>query len=340
MKAALRILSAGPGATIQDAGRRGFMRFGVTPAGPMDRGAFLAAAAAAGDAHGAAIETSLGGLELTTQGGGIGLAIAGGAFDLRLDGRALPAACAIALEPGARLSIRAGKAGAWCYVAPFGRFALSPVLGSLATHSRAAIGGLDGRMLRAGDILEIENLRPAPGRPLAIEAPWLEPARARIRVLLGPQDDYFSSETIEEFLSSEWRISPRCDRMAYRLEGPALKHLKGHDIVSDGLVFGAIQIPGDGAPLILMADRQPTGGYPKIAHVIGADLDALAQMRPGDPVMFESVSWDQAVAARRRRAERVLSGVELAPLKQIEPTSEFLLSRNLIGGVVDAKDQN
>jgi 5-oxoprolinase (ATP-hydrolysing) subunit C len=340
MKSALRILSAGPGATIQDAGRRGFMRFGVTPAGPMDQGAFLAAAAAAGDIHGAAVEASLGGLELTAQGGGVGLAIAGGAFDVRLDGQALPCACAVALEPGARLSIRAGKAGAWCYVAPFGRFALSPVLGSLATHSRAAIGGLDGRMLRAGDILELDDLRPPPERPLAIEAPWLGPARARIRVLLGPQDDCFSRETIEEFLFSEWRMSPRCDRMAYRLEGPALKHLGGHDIVSDGLVFGAIQIPGDGAPLILMADRQPTGGYPKIAHVIGADLDALAQMRPGDRVMFESVTRDEAVAARRRRAELISAGAELAALEQKELTPELLLSQNLIGGVIGARDES
>jgi 5-oxoprolinase (ATP-hydrolysing) subunit C len=338
MNPALRIVSAGPGVTIQDAGRRGLMRFGVTPAGPMDFGAFTAAVMPAGDAHGAAIEASLGGVELTAEGREIGLAVAGGAFDVRLDGRALPGACVLTLTPRARLSIRAGKAGAWCYIAPFGRFGLAPVLGSRATHSRAAIGGLDGRMLRAGDDLEIGDLRPAPERAMAIEAPWLKTESKKLRVLLGPQDNYFARETIDAFLSSSWRISPRSDRMAYRLEGPALTHLRGHDIVSDGLVFGAIQIPGDGAPLILMADRQPTGGYPKIAHVIGADLGALAQTRPGDLVKFESVSWEQAVAARSRRAGMMAAGVEFAPLGRMELSSEFLLSQNLISGVMDAND--
>jgi 5-oxoprolinase (ATP-hydrolysing) subunit C len=340
MTGSLRILWAGPGATIQDLGRPGLLRFGVTPAGPMDRGAFLAAILAAGDAHGAAIEVSLGGLELTAEGREIGLAVAGGAFDIRLDGRALPPACALRLSPGARLSLRAGKTGAWCYVAPFASFDLPLVLGSISTHSRAKIGGLDGRMLQAGDVLGLKDLRPAPDCPLAIKAPWLENENKKLRVLLGPQDDYFSLHAIEAFLSSLWRLSPRSDRMAYRLEGPKIEHLKGHDIVSDGLAFGAIQIPGDGTPLVLMADRQPTGGYPKIAHVIGADLGALAQRRPGEAISFESVSWSQAVAARRRRENMIAAGIELAPREQKQLSTEFLLSQNLIGGVIGARDED
>ena len=121
--------------------------------------------------------------------------------------------------------------------------------------------------------------------------------------------------------------------MAYRLEGPPLAHRFGHDIVSDGLAMGAIQIPGDGAPLVLMADRQPTGGYPKIAHVIGADLPALAQKRPGEDIRFTQASLEEAVAARRARARALAESVRLEAITP-ELTSELLLERNLVGGVV------
>ena len=340
MTAALRVIGAGPGVTVQDAGRRGYMRFGVTPAGPMDFGAFAAALQAAGEPRGAAIEVSLGGLELEAEGGEIGLALAGGAFDIRLDGSALPPACSLTLAPGARLSLRAGPSGAWAYVAPYGRFDLAPVLGSLATHTRAPFGGLSGRGLQAGDQIALLDVRAGPATPMAIEAPWLAPTLERIRVLLGPQDDFFAPETIEAFLATPWRLSPRSDRMAYRLDGPPLSHLSGHDIVSDGLALGAIQVPGDGAPLVLMADRQPTGGYPKIAHVIGADLGALAQKRAGEEVRFEAVSWEQAVAARRRRVELIGKGVRLRPLARREFSSEFLLERNLVSGAVSAQSSS
>ena len=121
--------------------------------------------------------------------------------------------------------------------------------------------------------------------------------------------------------------------MAYRLEGPALAHRSGHDIVSDGLAMGAIQIPGDGAPLVLMADRQPTGGYPKIAHVIGADLPALAQKRPGEEIRFAQASLEEAVEVRRAKSRALAEGVRLEPITP-ELTSELLLARNLVGGVV------
>jgi 5-oxoprolinase (ATP-hydrolysing) subunit C len=334
----LRILKAGPGASVQDNGRRGFLRFGVTPAGPMDSGAFIAASLAAGNAEGAAIEASLGGLELAAEGGEIGLAIAGGAFEIRLDGLVLPPACVFKLVPGARLSVRAGAAGAWVYIAPFGRFDLPLILGSYATHARSGLGGLEGRMLRAGDALEIVDPRPAPLEQIAIAAPWLGERPTKLRVVLGPQQDYFSPESIETFLSARWRLSEWSDRMAYRLEGPILQHLKGHDIVSDGVAFGAIQTPGDGAPLVLMADRQPTGGYPKIANVIGADHSTLAQARPGDLLEFASVSWEEAVAARRARARSIAAGVTLEPMLRKEFSPEFLLERNLVGGVVDGRE--
>ncbi len=333
MAARLRILSAGPGVTLQDAGRRGFLRFGVTPAGPMDADAFLAATRATGGV--AAIEVSLGGLEITTEEDAVGIAICGGNFDVRLDGRPLPFAPALTLAPGARLSLRAGVSGAWAYVAPFGRVDLPKVLGSLATHTRSGLGGLDGRALVAGDALSVLDARPGPKEPMALHAPWLGVAPEKLRVLLGPQQDFFGEETLALFLSARWCLSARSDRMAYRLEGPTLPHCVGHDIVSDGVAMGAIQIPGDGLPLVLMADRQPTGGYPKIAHVIGADLPALAQKRAGEEMCFAAVSLEEAVAARRGRMRALAEGVRLEAITP-ELTSELLLARNLVGGVVGA----
>ncbi|WP_036290997.1 biotin-dependent carboxyltransferase family protein [Methylosinus sp. PW1] len=336
MSARLIFLAAGPGVTLQDAGRRGSLRFGVTPAGPMDASAFAAANLAAGVAMGAAaIEVSLGGTELTAEGETIGLAIAGGEFDIRLDGAPLPFACALSLEPGARLSIRAGRSGAWCYVAIAGRIDLPPTLGSLATHARSFTGGLEGRGLRAGDVLPLADLAPPPRELQALEAPWFASGEEPIRAVLGPQADYFSKEAIDKFLSARWRVGQRSDRMAYRLEGARLSHAKGHDIVSDGVALGAIQVPGDGAPLALMADRQPTGGYPKIANVIGADIGRLAQRRPGDAFSFAAVSIEQAVAARRALSEAMAAGVRLRAVGG-EISTELLLSANLIGGVTDA----
>lgn len=334
MNARLLVLSAGPGATVQDVGRFGLLRYGVTPAGPMDAGAFAAATLAAGAE--AALEISLGGVELAAKGAAIGLAIAGAAFDIKLDGAALPPACILVLTPGARLIIRPGASGAWCYVAPFGRLNLPPVLGSLATHTRSGLGGLEGRALRAGDALPLNDLRAAPASPMAVEARWLMRPKSPLRVLLGPQDDYFTPAAIEAFFGAAWRLSPRSDRMAYRLEGQALQFAKGHDIVSDGVALGAIQIPGEGLPLVLMADRQPTGGYPKIAHVIGPDLGALAQARPGEEVSFTRVSLDEAVAARRTLFEAVKAGVRLTPLHRDMLSTDLLLSSNLIGGVISA----
>jgi biotin-dependent carboxylase-like uncharacterized protein len=328
----LRILAAGPGVTLQDAGRRGYLRYGVTPAGPMDAEAFALATKAAQAP--AAIEVSLGGLELSVEGDALGLAVAGGQFEMSLNGRPLPPACALTLQPGEALRVRAGASGAFVYVAPYGLFDLPLALGALATHTRSGLGGFRGRGLQAGDLLPIGEARPGPVEPMRLVASQLARGAARLRVLLGPQQDHFPPKAIDAFFTARWRLSAKSDRMAYRLEGPAIRARRGHDIVSDGLAFGAIQIPGDGAPLVLMADRQPTGGYPKIAHVIGADLPALAQMRPGTELGFETVSWEEAVAARAAQARALAQEPLLEPLAPAL-TSEYLLGRNLVSGVSD-----
>jgi biotin-dependent carboxylase-like uncharacterized protein len=334
-EAFLRILSAGPGVTLQDAGRHGYLRFGVTAAGPMDSLAHAAANLAVGNPAGAtALEVSVGGIEVTAESAPLHVAVVGGEFALSLDGRPLPPAVVLQLDEGAVLKIRAGAKGSWCYLAIAGHLNVPKVLGSHATHTRTGFGGVDGRAIVAGDRLGIEpsgSLAPSPG---AIVAPWLDRPVSTIRVVLGPQHDYFADDQIASFLVGPWTTSSKGDRMACFLDGPQLTHARGYNIVSDGIAIGAIQVPGDGRPIVLMADRQSTGGYPKIATVIGPDLNRLAQARPGTVFRFEAVSIGQAVAARREEAALVARGVVVEPLVRTHLSSEFLLGLNLIDGVV------
>jgi 5-oxoprolinase (ATP-hydrolysing) subunit C len=330
----LRILAAGPGVTVQDGGRHGYLRYGVTVAGPMDPFAHALANRVLGNAaETAALEISLGGVEVTAEGGRLRLAVAGGDFEITLDGRPMPAALHLTLEPGGKLRIRAGQAGAWCYLAVAGGFDVPEVLGSRATHTRSHLGGHEGRGLRAGDVLATFGPAGPEMPPARIVAPELARSSEVIRVLLGPQADYFTEATIAGFLAGPWTIGPRGDRMACFLEGPALSHAEGFNIVSDGMTMGAIQVPGEGQPIVLMADRQPTGGYPKIGCVIGADLGHLAQARPGARVRFHAVSCEEAVEARRSEADVLRRGGACEALVRTHFPSGFLLGLNLIDGV-------
>ncbi|QEL22497.1 biotin-dependent carboxyltransferase family protein [Bosea sp. F3-2] len=335
---ALSVLAAGPGSTIQDGGRHGFLRYGVTGAGPMDPFAHALANRALGNPAGAAaIEVSLGGLEVTAEGGPVAVALAGGAFAVTLDGQALPPAVVAMVEPGAKLKLRAGQAGAWCYLAVPGGFDVPQVLGSAATHTRTGIGGIAGRGLMAGDRLAIAGMSPAEVETGEIVAPLLERPAETIRVILGPQDDYFAPDQIAAFLAGPWTISARGDRMACFLEGPKLTHVRGYNIASDGIAMGAIQVPGEGQPIVLMADRQSTGGYPKVATVIGPDLGRLAQARPGSTVSFRAVTHAEAVAARAAEHAFLSAAIPVEPLIRRHFPSEFLLGLNLIDGWVDAR---
>ena len=334
----LVIRSAGPGVTLQDLGRRGFGRWGVTGAGAMDPAAAALAARALGNSpETAAIEVSLGGIEVEAEGGMLTVAVVGGDFDLRLDDRRLPGAVVLPLPPGARLSIRPGRRGAWAYLAVAGEIAVQPVLGSRSTHTRSHLGGLDGRALRAGDGLAIADPRRPIEAAMALDTAVLDGERGPIRVMLGPQDDHFDEAAIGAFLGRSWRLSPRSDRMAYGLEGVPLDHVRGHDIVSDAVAHGAIQVPGSGLPFVLMADRQPTGGYPKIATVIGADLGRMAQIRPGETVRFAAVDLDAAVLARRRLFERLAGPVRLTAVVRGDLATADLLGVELVSGMIDAK---
>lgn len=333
MRAALKIIAAGPGVTLQDAGRYGYLRYGVTAAGPMDRQAMATANRAVGAAPGApAIEVSLGGIELTAEGATLPVAIAGGNFDVSIDGQRLPRSVRLALTPGGNLRIRAGADGAWCYLAVGGRIDVAPMLGSNATHTRSLLGGIAGRALAAGDLLPVRDAGPCEPGGAALTTPWLDRSNDPIRVILGPQDDYFSPEQIDTFCRERWTISHRSDRMAYFLDGAQIAPANGLNIVSDGIVMGAIQVLGDGRPMVLMADRQVTGGYPKIATVIGPDLGRLAQMRPGAALRFAVTTIDAAVTARRAEHAMLATAIHAEPLVR-SPDAELLLGSNLISGV-------
>jgi 5-oxoprolinase (ATP-hydrolysing) subunit C len=335
--ACLRVLHAGIGATIQDAGRYGYLRYGVTPAGPMDWAAFNTANRALGNEdRAAAIEISVGGLEVVCEGAPLWVAYAGGEFVWRRDDEPLPKAARICLESGMSLEVRAGQSGSFSYLAVEGGFAVPVTMGSRATHTRSGIGGINGRMLKEGDVLPVASsgAKRAENFEASIDAPWLAQQGA-LRVVLGPQDDYFAQEVLSTFFSSEFTLTAMADRMAYRFEGPEIASARGYDIVSDGVALGAIQIPGDRRPLILMADRQPTGGYPKLGTIARADIGRLVQMRPGDRCRFKMAGADEARAALLRLEEEIArADLHLRPLRR-KLTTNSLLEANLIDGVVD-----
>jgi 5-oxoprolinase (ATP-hydrolysing) subunit C len=331
---ALVVEACGPGTSLQDGGRVGYQRYGVASSGAMDRLALAAANALVGNPAGAAaIEFTLLGGRFTAAGGRIRVAVAGAPSGLALDGQAVPSSATLTVGSGQVLAVGPMRAGVYAYLAVAGGFDLPPQLGSLSLHQRAALGGFHGRTLQAGDRLP---LHPAPDGPAMTLPPVPLPGDRAIRVVLGPQDDLFTARGIETFRTAVFRVSQQADRMGYRLAGPAIEHAAGYNIVSDGIVWGSVQVPGSGEPICMMADRQTTGGYPKIATVASADLRVLAQRRPGDPVRFEAVGIEAAQRlARERTAEIAALTAALTPLRRV-PTIEELLALNLAGAAVDA----
>ncbi len=348
---ALEIIDPGPATTVQDLGRPGLMRYGAPAAGALDRDALRLANALAGAEPGAAaLEIRYLGPSLRASGGPIRAALAGATVLMRLE-RAdgshedVGAGRSFTLNDGDRL--RTGPLrgrSATAYLAVSGGIATPPILGSRATYARSRLGGVDGRPLRASDRVPVGAA--APGGPERALTRLDEPVWAgRARVVLGPQDDRFTEEAVALFLSTDWRVSRDADRMGLRLVPPedagdgaaarlALKD--GHDIVSDGVAEGSVQVPGSGLPIVLLADRQTSGGYPKIATVIGADTPALGRARPGDAIRFDAVSPAEAV--RLRRAAEARLAAEIAAIRAWRPEGgldlDALYRENLISGPV------
>ena len=337
MSAHLVVDKPGLSSTLQDFGRFGYHRFGISGAGAMDVVALRIANALVGNPPGmAAVELAMTGLGATVSGGGCAIAVAGAEMPIAINGRQVEGWRSYALAEGDRIEIGAAAAGVYAYLAVAGGFALAPTLGCLSTHLRSGIGGFEGRALRAGDRLPLVG---AAARPIVALPAGRRPAYdGPIRIVLGPQDDKFTAAGLAAFLANEYRIGTQTDRMGAQLDGPAIEHAGGFNIVSDGIVNGSIQVLGSGRPVALLADRQTTGGYPKIATVISADLPKLAQRRPGEAARFVAVSVAEAVEAARRREQALAEALQSLEPPTTTPSAEDLLRVNLIAGVSSAFD--
>lgn len=333
--AALIVKSCGALTTLQDLGRFGYQRFGLSTAGAMDRPALAVANALVGNAAGtAAIEFAVMGGEIVVE-GDVRVALAGADCVLQVGGDIVPPLTSRIAQAGESIRVGAARSGVFAYLAVGGGFGLAPQLGSLSVHVRAGLGGIDGRPLRAGDRLPVAGGPPS-GPEQVLPRPLARSA-GPMRVVLGPQDDHFTAEGIATFLSSEYTITPDADRMGFRLSGPRIAHRDGFNIVSDGIVTGAIQVPGGGEPIIMLADRQTTGGYPKIATLVSVDIACFAQSRPGTKVRFTAV--DRAVAvglARTAARELAQTLASIRPAGMASLDTETLLGANLAGDAVDA----
>jgi antagonist of KipI len=299
--------------TIQDLGRWGLQSRGVPVAGPMDPVSHRVANALVGnDAAAATLEITLLGPDLDFEDERV-VAAAGADFEMTLDGRAVPMRAPFVVSSGSRLHVGARRLGARMYLGIAGGVAVPPALGSRSTHLISAMGGIGGRPLKAGDAVPLGDASTARRTHAALAEPIVPvpDGHARIRVLPGPQVEYFDGEALNVLQSAPYRIAQNSDRMGFRLDGPALTHARGADIISDATPLGVLQVPASGQPILLMADRQTTGGYPKIATVISADISVAGQLGPGDTIEFAVCAPREAMAALIAQ-ERALMALESA----------------------------
>jgi biotin-dependent carboxylase-like uncharacterized protein len=277
----MQVLRPGLLTTVQDRGRFGYQKFGVPVSGAVDAIALRVANLLVGNPQSAAaLEITALGPQLRFLADAV-VALTGAEVQADLDGVPVPWYQSILVRAGQILDVQACTRGLRCYLAVAGGMDVPVLLGSCSTCLAAAFGGFQGRALAAGDVLRIGP----PSGPLV--------------VVLGPQDDAFTEDGLRTFLESTYRVTQHTDRMGCRLDGPEIPHRESADIISDWVPMGGVQVPGDRKPIILLADRQTTGGYPKIATVIGPDLPLVAQCRPGDSLRFQAITRLEAQAIAR-----------------------------------------
>lgn len=335
MDAKLHIVQAGPSVSVQDQGRPGHLRFGVTESGAMDRTSYaIANAVLDNPATNPAIEISLGGITLDCIEGSVSIAIVGGSFATTLNDSAIPSWAMLTLNAGDHLRIRPGDWGSWCYLAFAGQLDANRWLDSYAVHVKS---GICGTALAQDDELNIINVRNPIKEITGLGDPSVLLPNTSIRAVVGPQDRFFEPTTLANFLSSTFTISADYDRMGMRLSGCTLPVAAALDMPSEPIVRGSLQVPGHGDPICLMADHHTAGGYPKIATVISADVDALSQHRSGDSIMFESVTPAEAVQAARQQHNDINSISDTILLNRIG-MAERLWNHNLISGASTGHD--
>jgi biotin-dependent carboxylase-like uncharacterized protein len=347
MSPALRVLAPGLQTTVQDLGRTGSQHLGVAVSGALDPVSLRAANALAGNPPATgALEIAYLGPTLVVEADDVRLSFAGApaAIDILPDehataGERIEVMRSIRLRRGEVVRIGALAGAKVLYVAVEGGLDISPVLGSVSTYLRGGFGGWQGRALIAGDVLPLVRNTATTRDERQIDGLDLSPP-ARFRVILGPQSDYFSDHALATFFAGDYVVDAGSDRMGMRLSGRRIDHARGFNITSDAIAPGSIQVPGNGQPIVLLADRQTTGGYPKIATVISADLPALGRLPAGARIAFEAVSLEAATVARRALlAEIDALPNRLVPLRRSgTDVAPRLMDRNLISGVVDAHD--
>ena len=294
--------------TVQDLGRYGYQQYGVPISGAMDNYALRVANLLVGNNEGeACLEITLLGLQLRVL-EDTAIAITGADLSPTSNKSPLPMWQVMMVNRGDIISFPKPMSGCYGYIAVAGGINVPEVMGSRSTYIRSHLGGFEGRALRAGDRLNISKAPPGiTERRLPSQYIPEYHNRSELRVLLGPQDDYFTKEGIHTFLNSEYTVSTEANRVGYRLHGPRIEHKAEADIISDGIPLGAVQVLGDGSPIILLADRQPTGGYAKIAVVITVDITGLAQAKPGDAVRFVPVTEEGAHLALHEYEQKMLT---------------------------------
>jgi biotin-dependent carboxylase-like uncharacterized protein len=344
MSAALRVLSPGLSTTVQDLGRPGHQWLGVPVSGALDLVSLRGANALVGNAADmGALEVLYLGPTLAVEADSVRMSFVGADAIIEVlagtdaaPGMRVETMRSIALHRGAVVRIGRLARSSVLYVAVEGGFAIEPVLGSVSTYIRGNLGGWHGRALIEGDRLPLCRMSASNRDDCCLQGVEL-PVPARLRVIEGPQSDYFSRPQIEAFFAGEFTVGTGSDRMGMRLTGPKVEHSRSFDIVSDGIAPGSIQIAGNGQPIVLLADRQTTGGYPKIATVISADLPALGRVPIGAKIRFERVELPEAEALRRKfLAEIDRMPTRIMPLRPGLQAAPNLLDLNLISGVIDA----
>ena len=308
--AAFEVLEPGILTTIQDLGRYGFSQFGVPPSGALDAFSYRAGNLLVGNQQGeASLEATIMRLKLKTL-REVVIAITGGDLSPTLNGEPLEMWRTHLLVEGDIINFKKVRTGCRAYLAASGGLIFPQVMGSRSTYLSGKFGGLDGRALKKGDILFAPDIR-SPLSQLGFRFPgdWIPQfgKEALLRVIPGPQDHHFTEKGLQTLSSSFYRVTPQCDRMGVRLEGPKIERRSEveESIISEGLIAGAIQVPGDGKPIIILTELV-TGGYTKIATVISMDLSKVAQLKPGDRVRFAPVSLEEAHQLLREQEERLL----------------------------------
>lgn len=290
-----KVVDAGFITTVQDLGRYGYQQYGVSVSGAMDHvAAKLANILVGNDVNEGLLETTMTGPKIEFLDDTV-IAITGGDMQPEIKGVYINLNKSIAVYKGDILTFKGIKKGLRSYIAFAGGIDVPVVMGSKSTFMKAQIGGYEGRALKSGDIIKTgitDNV--LSGREIEENFYDYGNGKVELRVVLGPQEDAFTNEGIETFFNSEFHVTNNCDRMGYTLEGENIEHKDGADIISDGISIGAIQVPNSGNLIIMMADRQTTGGYTKIANIITVDLPKAAQAKPGDVIVFKRSSLEEA----------------------------------------------